>query len=74
MNNTEYSNNKYKQKMFPVLSLSKTKYNNEIKFSNRSLNSMTYSEYNSESNTSKKQKYSKNSYTNSDQSVKPYKT
>ena len=74
MNNTEYSNNKYKQKMFPVLSLSKTKYNNEIKFSNRSLNSMTYSEYNSESYTSKKQKYSKNSYTNSDKSAKPYKT
>ena len=77
MNNTEYSFNKYKQKNFPVLSLSKIKNQNGKKYSNRSLNSVTCSEVNSEFNSksysSKQQKYSKNSYTNSDKSVKPYK-
>ena len=72
--NTDYSTNKKKKKIFPILSLSKSKNTNENRISNKSLNSMSSSDFNSITFSSKKIKYSKNSYTNSDKSVKPYKT
>ena len=69
----EYFNNKRKLKFFPILTLSKLKKTNEKKFTNNSLNSMSSSDFNSKSFSSKKLKYSqKNSYNNSDKSVTAY--
>ena len=71
--NTEYFSHKRKFKYFPIISLTKDKKANEKRTSNKSLNSMSSSEFNSISFSSKKIKISqKNSYNNSDKSVKAY--
>lgn len=70
---TEYFSHKRKLKYFPIISLTKDKKANEKRISNKSLNSMSSSEFNSISFSSKKIKISqKNSYNNSDKSVKAY--
>ena len=65
---------KKKDKMLPVLSLSKLKIGKGKGSPNKSVHSLSSSDFNSLSYSSRKKKKSlKNSYSNSDKSVKPYK-
>ena len=65
---------KKKDKMLPVLSLSKLKIDKGKGSPNKSVHSLSSSDFNSLSYSSRKKKKSiKNSYSNSDKSVKPYK-
>mgnify|MGYP006873052685 CR=1 FL=1 len=63
-----------KEKILPILSLSKLKINKGKESPNKSVHSLSSSDFNSLSYSSRKKKKSvKNSYSNSDKSVKPYK-
>ena len=75
MNNKNMNlSSKKKDKMLPILSLSKLKIGKGKESPNKSVHSLSSSDFNSLSYSSRKKKKSvKNSYSNSDKSVKPYK-
>ena len=75
MNNKKMNlSSQKKDKKLPILSLSKLKISNGKESPNKSLHSLSSSDFNSLSYSSRKKKKSiKNSYSNSDKSVKPYK-